>query len=472
MFKRAMINVLRQPVKSICLLLLFTFLGGILLTGISISRSMIATEERLLMQVPAVATLVYDGNAIFGWGQPTREEITSVGNLPYVRAYDFTLRTHFYSEQLLWIDSMDPGYLTGRGVNNPNITDIESGLISLIEGRIFTQEEIDDNAMVMVIPQSFALVNNLSAGSRIEIANIAHDYRWMGDWSDRFYEDFILEKRLLEFEVIGIFGSQVEYGEDAYFVEPILFYMPFGVAESMLDFETQAMIEADEETFRALGQGILQEEPFLETLFVLYSPRDLEMFSSVSSELLPDDWTIAGIDESIFAPIVNSMDMVLELAHAIQLITIVASVFVLTLVLLLFFHDRRFEIGIYMALGSKKIKVIFQILMEVGIIAMLGIVLAIFVGNISSASVSNYLLEQHLIEQMEIGHSHFDVIPWELTLHVPGQMTIEEALELYDVALDIEMILIFAGMGIFAVLVSTIVPIWYVLKLEPKALLQ
>ena len=470
-FKRAITNVVRQPLKSSSLLLLVTILGGILLGGVSMSRALSATEERLLMQVPAVATLVYDGTQNSGWDQPTKEEINSIGSLPYVRAYDFTLRTHFHSQNLLWIDSMNPGYFTGRGVNNPIITDIESGLISLVEGRVFTQEEIDQDAMVMVIPQSFALVNNLGIGSSIEIANIANDYRWIGDWSDRFNDEFVLAKQMLEFEIIGIFTSEIDYGEGAQFIEPIIFYMPFGVAEDMLNFEIQAMVEEDEEAFRSLGQGIFQEEHILETLFVLYSPRDLEDFSTASLELLPDEWVVMGIDESVFAPIVNSMNIMLDLANAIQFTVVVVSILILTLILILFLRDRRHEMGVYRALGESKMNIIFQIMMEVGTVAVIGMFLSIFIGHILSTFVSSFLFEQHLIEQLASNPFGSGIIPWELTIHIPRQMSVEEAMALFDVTLSLSMIFAFISIGIIVVLISTIIPIWYAVKLEPKDLL-
>ncbi|MCL1990949.1 MAG: ABC transporter permease [Defluviitaleaceae bacterium] len=466
-FKRAMINVIRQPVKSFSLLFLMILLGSFLLSGISMSQAMVATETRLLMQLPSVATLVYDGDLNFGWGQPTREEITSIGNLSYVSAYDFTMSTFFYSQELSWIDTMDPGFFTAWGVNNPNIADVEAGLISLVEGRVFTQEEIDTDALVMMIPRRIALMNDLSIGSTIEIANIAHDYRWQGDWSDRFNEDFVLSKRLLEFKIVGIFDP-VE--EDR--IYPILFYMPFGVAESMLMFEKNAMIEADEETFRYLGQGgAFREEPFLDTLFVLHSPRDLEVFAYAASDLLPSDWIVGGIDEAVFSPIVNSMDVVVEIASAIQLTVIVASIFILTLVLLLFLRDRRYEMGIYSALGDKKIKIIFQILLEIGMITISGLVVAIFMGHLFSQVITNHLFEQQLIEQLATHHFTPGETPLELTLHIPTELTVEQSLALSDVSLNGIVISIFGLISLMSVLISTILPIWYALKLEPKSLL-
>jgi len=50
-------------------------------------------------------------------------------------------------------------------------------------------------------------------------------------------------------------------------------------------------------------------------------------------------------------------------------------------------------------------------------------------------------------------------------------MTVDEALALLDVSLDLETILRFVLAGIIVILTSTIVPIWYATKLKPKELL-
>jgi len=471
-FKRAVVNVIRQPIKSLSLLLLVMLLGGILLSGISMARAMVVTEEHLLMQVPAVATLIYDGRLSALWDQPTKEEIQSVGELPYVRAYDFTIRTLFSNRELAWANPMPSDLFPILGVNNPNIGDFESGTLSLLEGRTFTQEEIDNDTLVMVIPRNIAIVNDLTIGSRVGIPNIAHDFRY-SDWSDHFNENFILDKRVLEFEVIGIFGADFPYEDDVLipFAEPTIFYMPIGVAQGMMDFVSEAMLEADEAFFRGIGQGILQEEAFLETLFILNSPRDLEAFTVAAEVLIHEDWQVVGIDESVFAPVITSMDMVLELAETIQFVVIIASILIITLVLLLFLRDRRHEIGVYMALGDKKEKVIFQVLMEVGIVSIVGLFLAILIGNGLASLLSSYLFEQHLIEQLAAPVFGLGNLPIQLNIHIPWEMTVDEALILLDVSLDLETILRFVLAGIIVILTSTIVPIWYATKLKPKELL-
>lgn len=465
-FKRATTVILRQPGKSALLLLLIFLLGTVLSGVISISRAMAVTEQRLLMKIPAVATIVYvPGVSTDPWQQPTREEVTAIGNLPYVWAYDFTIQSNVRSNGLVHpaIENRGIAFSTvGRGVYNPEITDMTTGVISLIEGRVFTQAEIDNDERVVVIPQNVAQMNHLTIGSTIELENIVGNPFAQGE------EDAILAEQILEVEVIGIFGRDdiEDVRGDSDF-----FYMPVGLAEDMHRFMTETQIAFDEERFRMLGQGEFQEEPIFNAIFVLNSPRDLETFQTTATTLLADGWTVIGIDESVFAPIISSMDMVLQIVSSVQWGAVVATMVVLTLVILLFLRDRRHEIGIYMALGDKKRNVVIQILTEIGIITAVAIILALFTGRIVSDTISNQMFEQHLIEQTEQENSVDNLIHWELGFYMPRELTVEEALELYDVTLDTITVVTFTSVSIVVILVSATLPIWYAVKLEPKELL-
>ena len=456
-----------------------------------------------------VSTIVFNNQGLLEHPviiEPTIEEMSAIGNLPYVRAYDFTLRAHFQSRELFmpemnvdmekipvdqqgmieWI-TRSPRELGGaadefhgKGVHNPEITDITTGLITLLQGRTFTQEELNTNANVVIISEALARTNNLSVDSIIEIENTAHDYRVMSREGtgifavDRSNEAFMLAHRTLEFQVIGIFDvvpeftyelNEVELG-DAIFTRIDLYnrlYMPGGVAEGILNFTTDAM---DEEMLLAAH---MSDELWFQSIFVLYDPRDLEAFFSEANELLSEFWEMS--DPSVnFAPVVASMDGVLQIADATQWVTVIVAIVVLTLIITLFLRDRRHEIGIYMALGDKKGRVMVQILIEIGIIAIVGIALALFIGNLLSDSISRQMLRQQWEMVETVGQGPF--IPWELALVNPGAMGVQEMLDLYHVALDISTVITFLSVASVVILTATLIPIWYIVKLEPKEILM
>jgi len=523
-FKRALTSLERHPIKNGLLLVVVIILGIVLSGAISVRQAIIATEEKVIMNLPAVATLQFDfstfqaetGETLAGQLglQPTSAQIESVGNLPYVRVFDYTLNTHLHSHSLIWpslninteqlpndLQNMiehpfgpfqSPRSLgglmdsfTGVGVNNPMITDIETGLLKLVAGRTFTQAEIIENAMVVVISQAFATANNLFIGSTIQLENLVNDYRIMGTQGtgvfavDRSQPEFVLASQSLEFEVIGIFeiNQELDYNLPVHELRDALFsqmnfyttiYLPSGVTEMTLDFVRDTMmVYADE--FRAIGQGVLQEELFFQTIFVLNDPRNLAPFAESAAKLLPDFWEVADLS-STFAHVTASMDSILEVADLILIIAIGATVITLALMITLFLKERRHEIGIYLAIGEKKSNIIFQFLVETFLITTIGITISLFMGNLLSEGISRQMLEQTLVDQM-IENPNDGPIPWELALFNSGAMPIAEVLEMYNTALNREMVFLFVGISFAVVFVSVIAPIWLVVKMEPKKIL-
>lgn len=524
LFKRATVSMRRQFGKSIVLFSLILILGTTLAGAISIRNAIIATEESLIKRLPAIATLTVDHHALAeanvpfeSMDQPSVEQMEAVGSLSDVKTYDLLMETDFFSRDLMRAEmAIDPERLPdgqsiesiswayegarsrgasielfrGTGVSNSHITDIEAGLISLVEGRVFTQEEIDNGELVVVVSQSFAEANNLRIGSLLEFENIAHDYPKMGSEGsgnfelDRSEEQFILASQTLEVEVIGIFEVIQEivyedHQESWHFTRTLSehsnlynrIYLPIGVVEDMRGFVSETILELDEETlqqWRNPGIADLIEEQQPTAIFILDDPRHLETFATEASALLPDFWEIGDVSAS-FNSILSSMDMVLQIANSIQWATVIASAVVLTLFIILFLRDRRHEIGVYMALGDRKRNVVAQIIIEVGLVAVVALTFSLFAGNMIADTISRQMLRQNLTEQMQESNEDEEV-PWELTLFNPN-VGVEDMMEMYDVSLDSRTVIMVMSVGVIVISASTVIPIWYVVKLEPKEIL-
>ena len=523
-----MINIKRQPVKSGVLFVLIFILGTVLSAAISVRTAIIATEESVIMRVPAVSTIYFDYvNAATEMDVPlwdpsvrrfdnqlTIHEISAVGQLPYIRAYDFYLRTAFFSRDLKWapfqvdesrlrgislanLEQAIYGFsrslgiptemLMGRGVNNPEITEIEAGLLSLASGRTFYPEEIENGAMVAVVSENFAVYNNLYIGATISLHSAVHDSIKMNNDLTLWLDDSVMiHHEILEFEIIGIFNVEHEVNYENYqgwdLYVPIMdlgflhnqIYIPVTVADRILRTEHEASLEMFDE-WRELSHDSVPEdddEPMIWATFLLYDPRDLAAFTEAANELLPGFWGVANLSGA-FHSVISSMDTILEIADLILWLTMGATIITLTLTITLLLRERRHEIGIYMALGDRKFKILSQFLTEIFLVATVGIALALFTGNILSDQISRNMFEQTMIERMNDEYSlAFDPnISNDLMLFNPGDIPLEEALEMYDTSLDTQTIAIFIGVSFIIILISTIAPIVQIVRLEPKKVL-
>jgi len=219
-------------------------------------------------------------------------------------------------------------------------------------------------------------------------------------------------------------------------------------------------------------------------IFALYDPRDLRDFAIAGTEILPDEFSILDLSSSFHA-VASSMEMMNVLANQILLGTGIAILVVVNLLIMLFLGSRRHEIGIYLALGERRITIIGQMVLEVAIVVLFSMILALFVGQFLSGILSRTMLQNDIVninnsmadERVSFASEFVPVFTTpeqspELSWFYGGQMTADEFLEQYDVSLTPEFIILFSGMGSLVVLLSTIFPIAYIVRLNPKKVLM
>jgi len=144
---------------------------------------------------------------------------------------------------------------------------------------------------------------------------------------------------------------------------------------------------------------------------------------------------------------------------------------ILSLLITLFLRDRKHEIGIYLALGEKKGKIITQILTEVLSVSIIGITLSLFAGNIISDGISQQMIHNNMMNELENPSMNFDWNPLE-GMGFNTNMSMDEMLENYEVGLDGQTIGLFFLVGAGTVILSTISPIIYITSLNPKKIMM
>jgi len=531
---RAILNIKRKPGK-VAVLFGLIFLLGVLSSGVILVRQGIEqTEANLRERLPSVTTLQWelheegymDGDRHV-MEFPTLEMIESVGSLPYVRDYDFRSGLGLFSQelnvvQLSTIQNLVPEEILQRnpevtnelesailsfrelgayvelfsvtGINNPEPIHVQAELIYLESGRFMTEIELNDGAPVAVVSSLFAEVNHLELGSTFTLEHTIHDQATIiNEGVNALFlywhlDDFIFAQQSIEFEVIGIFDvNKTNLHIDSETFEAMAFdvtdlynqiYVPHLLLEEMersfftyRQMDMQAMASLDGILF---DTGVTEEAPLgLRATFILNNPRDFDAFAEAASYVLPDTWYVVDTSGS-FSPIRSAMDNLLWISQLIFWGGIIATLMLLGLTITFFFNDRKYEIGIYRTLGETKVKIAYQLLIEVFSISITAIAAALLAGNALSAPISRQMLEQDLIRQEEegafIGFS--EGINSELILFDPGPMSIEEMMDAYDLSMNVNSIALFFGIQIVVISLSTVIPITYVLKMEPKDILM
>lgn len=519
-FKRAITSMLRNFGKTLIFLVLVLILGALIAGAISVQAAVANTETGLRQRMRPVVNLEYDVFAFMeqseDWEIPPQristDTIRTIGNLPYVKHHNYSVGVWLHSfdfnryvPEMVGHEPVDwrlgtvlegwPNEVYLTGVSRPEIVYIEQGSVELVDGRTFTEAEMtattDLETIPVVISRPLAEANDLSLNGTFTLSSITVRTDANGGtrpWS----ESELLEQRFHDFEIIGLFdlpdrridlvstdeNDQEEFNKQDTELNPL--YVPSWVAEEMNR-------QAARSTYEMMTEGgfvipnwenfdpdhDLDRDNYADALFVLEDPLDIEAFRAEVEPLIPSYYHVRDLSGN-FEEISTSMKTMLWISEVVLIVAIVAAFLIFSLIIVLFFRDRRYEMGIYLALGETKIKLVSQVILEVIATALIGITLALFVGNIASMGISQTLLYQELTREQEPEAStgpyglwtYFERLNWDV------ELSADEMMDAFDVSLDREAILIFYGVGTVTIIASTLVPVMYITRLNPKKILM
>lgn len=505
--KRAWLSVSRRKGKSALLFAIIFILGNVIAGAISIQQSTKNVENKIKSDMGATATLALDYDALSKAGENdasifetietlTPEQIEAIGNLSYVKYYDYSTQASIGSDTLKnYIpdkikDQMgaaeDPfskyyGFSL-KGVQFNKIIQMEEGAITLEEGRVFTEDEIAKSADVGLISKKTAETNQIKVGDTIVLSSYTLDYGTSGNAG----EVKPLSKKDYAIEVIGIFGMPAQApkkdttgGSDAnpsgltqdewtkaYQEQSTMnaIYVPNGFVRT-INAETIAQRATEDPE---VDPGKVQD--YYTPIYVLNKPEDVDYFKEEAQPMLPEYYVVKASSDAydtIAAP-VQSMS---KMAGYVLIVAIVATIMIITLVVLLFLRDRKHELGIYLSFGEAKGKVVGQVLAEVFMIAFVAISLSVFSGNMIAKGLSGSLIQNQIENQAD---QNGGVVTYDLSMIDFNQndYTQDDVVAAYEVSLTPGYIAAMYGVGLGTVLVATLIPMIYIVRLNPKKIMM
>ena len=503
LFKRGLKSIVGNKIKSIILLLLVIILGSVTASAVIMTNGIHSTTLHLRRSVPALAMVTNDFTAIQqsdysldeifqNQGRITLDMVHKIGALSYVRDFTYTSSTSLESFELNLYTPESPleryvissnwsvAHFHLTGLATPTVMHIEENIWELAIGRLFTEEDLNSRSndyTPILVSENFANQNGLALNSVFtlyayeipEDAEIPQDILSSAYWRLHEYTFQIG----FSFEIVGIIRMPYEPTED---------WDTWSLQkqnQNRLMIPSWKVEEINTTIFERREVEYIQR---ITPTWLLYDPLYFEAFAAQANDMLPQ-FNIVEDMSFLQRDVLTSMSNVNNLMNQALIFAIGATSIVLTLTILLYLRDRRHEIGVYLALGEKKIKISLQILFEILTVTLVGIVIAVFIGNIVSTQMSNFLLQEAFIdvqetEQEEICERIGDqVMCLHLGSHLEfegfgsGQMDFDELIEIFDVSLNARGIIIFSGVALTTVLFSTLIPIMYLLKLQPKDIL-
>lgn len=461
-FVRGFLSVKERLGKSVLLFLVITTISVFVLAGFSIKS---ATEKASVLarqKLGATVTLSPDmekikeqmraeggGNKFQIQKTPINmEDVTKVLTLENISDYNLIVASEAKADNFDEIASsttndfsnmmgnkmpqMPSGDITIEGVRY--MTE-DAG--TMISGRAITDE--DEGTDVVVIEETLAEENDLKVGDKIKV-------------------DSIDGENNKELEVVGIYRTNSEITDSAIKNNAMNPYNKiYGSYTLVNDLNNTEDVTVDRAEFYVDDpinvQKVLEEGNKLNIDFDTYK---LDANNSAYEQMM--------------GPIEN----VGSFANTTVIIVSVAGAIILTLIIMISIKERRNEIGIFLALGEGKAKIIGQFIVEILIVLTLAIGVSGIIGNSISKNMGDMLLQKEVVAQEESISSNSGMKPgrgpggFNLNKKVQDIETIEEL----DVKVTGEDFGKMAGISVIISLLGIAIPSVGIMRLQPKEILS
>lgn len=149
---------------------------------------------------------------------------------------------------------------------------------------------------------------------------------------------------------------------------------------------------------------IFGKKKLVTSLKILVS--DSEKLAALKAEMSkksvqPEDYEISE-EENQFSEMVESLDMVRQMIFMMIMAVIGAGIIVLSLVLILWVRERMYEIGILLAIGRSKMKIVGQFILELVLVSLPAMISAVILGRIFVGWILSAILQKESLSNLDL----------------------------------------------------------------------
>ena len=412
-FNRAYLYIIRKKVRSSILFLIVTLISFFLLSGSvlnttvnnisknlykdvnfgfnieSVDKSNKEIEKDTLKKIEELKGITTK-NYIFS------KPVTVVGKKVVQENQNITLNDEIKNNSNLVM-------LNGITASKSNI-DFKSEVLKLEKGRHI--EENDKNKIM--IHEKFAQLNNVNLGDKIKLSQ---------------------EGKILELEIVGIYSGEKTNtfnGLSSDFIENTVYtdYKSSQELSNLIANNKVTSVEYGVDDPTKLDDVIKAVENLgINNLMVSKSNKNYELVTS-------------------------SVESITKITNMIRIGSVVVGVVILSLILMFWVRERTYEIGILLSLGTSKVNLVLQFIVEVLLVTIFGLMIAL---GIEIATIK-YLASN-------VGSIFSEELPKSIA---------DELMKISVNGIDIVNLVI---VMIAIVIISVVVALLPILKMKPKKIL-
>ena len=412
-FNRAYLYIIRKKVRSSILFLIVTLISFFLLSGSVLNTTVNNISKNLYKDVNFgfnIESVDKSNKEIEKDTLKKIEELKGITSKNYIFSKPVVVEGKKVVQENQNITLNDEiknksnlVMMNGITASKSNI-DFKSEVLKLEKGRHI--EENDKNKIM--IHEKFAQLNNVNLGDKIKLSQ---------------------EGKILELEIVGIYSGEKTNtfnGLSSDFIENTVYtdYKSSQELSNLIANNKVTSVEYGVEDPTKLDDVIKAVENLgINNLMVSKSNKNYELVTS-------------------------SVESITKITNMIRIGSVVVGVVILSLILMFWVRERTYEIGILLSLGTSKVNLVLQFIVEVLLVTIVGLMIAL---GIEIATIK-YLASN-------VGSIFSEKLPKSIA---------DELMKMSVNGIDIVNLVI---VMIAIVIISVVVALFPILKMKPKKIL-
>ena len=382
-FNRAYLYIIRKKVRSSILFLIVTLISFFLLSGSVLNTTVHNISKNLYKDVNFgfnIESADKSNKEIEKDTLKKIEELKGITTKNYIFSKPVTVEGKKVVQENQNITLNDEiknksnlVMMNGITASKSNI-DFKSEVLKLEKGRHI--EENDKNKIM--IHEKFAELNNVNLGDKIKLAQ---------------------EGKVLELEVVGIYSGEKTNTFN-------------GLSSDFIENTVYTDYKASQEL-----SNLIANNKVTSVEYGVEDPTKLDDVIKTVENLGINNLMVSKSNKN-YELITSSVESITKITNMIRIGSVVVGVVILSLILMFWIRERTYEIGILLSLGTSKVNLVLQFIVEVLLVTIVGLItalglelttikyLASNVGNIFSEDLPKTIAD----ELMKMSVSGIDII--------------------------------------------------------------
>ncbi|HDU0204954.1 TPA: ABC transporter permease [Listeria monocytogenes] len=494
-FKRAWLSMKARKGRSILQLIIFTVVCVLILSGFTIQSAADKASELAREQLGGTVTLTVDREKQM---QTMREEASSsdsssteskpqfqsspidvsdandLAKLNHVASYNYYSSTQALASGFDPIESSgdtsssnDESSTTaetqgpGGGQGGPQMVDADLSISGLLDSATSTDFEAGTSELTSGVAIT-------SADKDKNVAMVEENLAEENDWKvgDSFTVTSSDGNTKITLKIVGIYkttDSGSDMAQNFSFLNPYnKVYVPYTIANTIKGSDYKNTVDS--------------------AVYTMDDAANISAFEKEAKKVDSIDWDTFKLDanDTLYQQMIGPINSVASFSKNVVYIVSIAGALILGLLVMMQVRDRKYEMGVLLAIGEKRGKLIAQFFVEILIVALVSFGLAAASSHYVAQLAGNQLLAQQSSSTNETttstenrgpGGGGGQGGPGGFGQSVSNLTKNTEQIKELDIQVTLEDMLKMGGIGIGIAFISVLLPATLVLRMNPKTIL-